>query len=151
MGELWITGQEQLARISRELKNADKRVARDTKKELKASLAPMLIEMKAKAGEHSKYIPSTITVEWRFNSDTPVVRFIAKGSKMPAGKEKLPRLMEKGKKGNGQFWSHPLFGNRNYWYNQPSHPYMAPVVTTHLAQIRGTLIDGIQKGLQGIK
>jgi hypothetical protein len=45
-------------------------------------------------------------------------------SRMPSGQKALPLYLD----GAKAPWRHPLFGNRDRWYSQASHPYFARAV-----------------------
>jgi hypothetical protein len=47
-------------------------------------------------------------------------------SRMPSGQKSLPLML------NGdKIWRHPLFGDRERWYGQDSHPYFAQAVALY--------------------
>lgn len=50
-----------------------------------------------------------------------VVRVWVNPSRMPAGQQELPSLMEGLRK-----WRHPVYGDKAVWVSQPAHPYFAP-------------------------
>ena len=47
-------------------------------------------------------------------------------ARMPSGQKSLPLMLN----GN-KVWRHPLFGNRERWYGQASHPYFARSVALY--------------------
>jgi hypothetical protein len=41
----------------------------------------------------------------------------------------LPTLFEKGSPSHGtKFWNHPVYGNREAWVSQETHPYLKPAL-----------------------
>jgi hypothetical protein len=47
-------------------------------------------------------------------------------SRMPSGQMSLPLMME-----GVKIWRHPLFGDREHWYTQDSHPYFYQAVAMY--------------------
>lgn len=76
----------------------------------------------------SQTVPDSIKV--RVSSST--VSVVAGGSGVP-----MAGLLELGNvKGSGSTFRHPVFGNRNVWVDQPTHPYLAPAL--------GNKIDAVE-------
>jgi hypothetical protein len=81
----------------------------------------------ANASEHSKSIPPTVKA-----LPTESGAIVSAGD----GSSPLPSLMEKGSefKPNPALWRHPLFGDREHWYGQKTHPYLLPAVVETRAE-----------------
>lgn len=67
----------------------------------------------------------------------------ADASRMPAGQKTLAKRLE----GIGR-WRHPLFGNREAWFNQRSHPYFRRTVAARLTTARFDMYDAIDDALR---
>lgn len=85
--------------------------------------------------------------EIKVNPSTPgyfSIRIRVSGTKFAAktGKNiKLPRYMEGLSK---KSWRHPVYGNRNNWVSQQSHPYLIPTANRHKPAVQ----TAVQKALQ---
>jgi hypothetical protein len=119
-----IEGGQQLARLSKRMKEAaDKELQRSTRKRLRAAVQPLLAEVKREAAVNSQHVAAAIVATFRYGGDVASAGIKAQRSRMPAGKENLPELMEFGSKGSGgRFIRHPVFGGE-VRVNQPIRPY----------------------------
>lgn len=57
----------------------------------------------------------------------------------------LPRYVEN-PSGKAR-WRHPLYGNRNHWYQQPSRPFLLPTVMRHKDKVRDEIVDAYMDSL----
>ncbi len=91
------------------------------------------------AAEHSTSIPPTIRVEDPgMEAGLPAARVAAGGANVPLAT--LYELGNVGAKQSVKTFRHPLFGNRNHWYEQPRYRYLGPARTrTRVA--RGKAMD----------
>jgi len=65
-----------------------------------------------------------------------VVSIAVQGRKMPSGMGRIPRLYE----GEGR-WRHPLWGNRDFWYAQRSHPTFYHTLRPHISRVHRRVDD----------
>lgn len=128
------TGQD-LRRISTALRRMDnKEVAKRFRKELRAAATPLIPVVRASirnipssrgysAGGLRGQMVRATRVEVRTVGRDAGAAIRVDGRKMPAHTKSLPSMVE-GKKR----WRHPVFGHRDRWVGQPSHPYFYKVV-----------------------
>ena len=119
-----------LQRISRELRRMDSpEIKKRFRKELRAAAAPLVPRVRsairsipAKQGYAPGGLRSSLSQATRLEMKTTGrqagVAIRVDGRKMPSHMKSLPSMVE-GKKR----WRHPVFGNRDVWVNQTSHPY----------------------------
>src|SRR4051812_14782384 len=119
-----VQGGQQLARLSRQMKQAaNKELQRSTRKRLRAAVQPILGEIRRDAAVNSQHVAASVVATFRYGGDTASAGIKAQRSRMPAGKENLPELMEFGSKGSGgRFIRHPVFGGE-VRVNQPIRPF----------------------------
>jgi len=146
-----------LRRISRELRRMDNReITKRFRKELRAAASPLVPRVRASI----RSIPSTRSyspmglrgsmakatrLEVKTSGKAAGVAIRVDGRKMPAHMKSLPAMVE-GKKR----WRHPVFGNRNVWVQQPSHPYFYNVVRVAGPASRravNKVLDGITRDI----
>lgn len=75
------------------------------------------------------------------------VRLEVKPGAMPAGKEKLPALMD-----NRSAWRHPVYGPHDSptWVDQESHPYFDRTVRPRIAGVREAALRAVQETARSI-
>lgn len=83
-------------------------------------------------------IAKTVRVEIRTTGKLAGARIRADGRRMPSGMRSLPAYFE----GTKPRWRHPLFGNPDRWYGQPSQPLFYRTVQPHQAEA-GRAIDDL--------
>lgn len=133
-----------LRRISRELRRMDdKELKKRFRKELRKAAAPLVPKVRASirsipakrgysaAGLRGRMSRAT-RLEVKTTGRNAGVAIRVDGRKMPSGQKRLPALMEgegvqRGRRVDTR-WRHPVFGNREVWVQQDSHPYFFPVV-----------------------
>jgi hypothetical protein len=95
-------------------------------------------EARGIAGEVSTSIPPTIKV--RVSGATVAI--------VAGGKENaIAGLFELGNKPNrrspGDTFGHPVFGNKQVWSRQATHPFLAPAVTNRGAEVEAGALDAL--------
>ena len=85
--------------------------------------------------EASQTVPDSIKV--RVSGAT--VSVVAGGSGVPMG-----GLLELGNvKGSGATFRHPVFGNRNVWVDQPTHPYLAVALGNKIDAVEAAAVEAL--------
>lgn len=97
------------------LKGVAPAVQKALNRDLRAYAKVVATAAKANAS-FSKKIPPTIGV-------TATAKFAGIRVKGQPGP-----LFERGSQGNPGEIRHPLFGNYDFWYSQPTHPFVAPAI-----------------------
>lgn len=69
-----------------------------------------------------------------------MVRLEVAPSRMPAGQQSLPALME-----GVRPWRHPLFGNTNDWYPQAAHPFFGPAVKRNIGKVELAVLAAVEQ------
>lgn len=135
------------------------------RKELRAAAAPLVPAVRASIrsipskrgyspdGLRGRMVKAT-RLEVKTVGKSAGVAIRVDGRKMPSGQKRLPPLMEgegvqRGRRVDTR-WRHPVFGNRNVWVQQDSHPYFFPVVRmAGLASRRAVnkVLDGITRDI----
>lgn len=131
-----IEGGQQLARVSKQLKDAaDKELQKSMRMALREAVKPVVADVKRQAAPVSQSVARTISARFSYSPRSAGATIRSDGRKMPAGKENLPRLLEFGSKGSGgRFIRHPVFG-RDTWVTQPIRPYFHPTIQRHRAEL----------------
>lgn len=155
-----------LRRISRELRRMDNpEIKKRFRKELRAAARPLVPAVRASIRSiPSKRSYSSDGLRARMSRATRLevkttgrsagVAIRVDGRKMPSGQKRLPALMEgegvqRGRRVDTR-WRHPVFGNREVWVQQASHPYFFPVMhrlglTSRQSVTR--VLDGISRDI----
>ncbi|MFI6249050.1 hypothetical protein [Streptomyces sp. NPDC051016] len=137
------TGDD-LRRISRELRRIDDpELKKRFRKELRKSAAPFVPLIRNSIRQipsKRPYTPAGLRgrlskatrIETRTVGKDAGVAIRVDGRRMPDGEKRLPSLMEgagvrRGRRVDTR-WRHPVFGNREVWVQQDSHPYFFRVV-----------------------
>jgi hypothetical protein len=170
--DIRIQGANELAKLSKQLRDAgNKGVQRSMRKRLRDAAKPVLLDVKIEAGQHSVMIPKSIVLQMKYTERNAGAYIKAQASRMPKGKESLPRLFELGSKGSGgRYIRHPVFarraghsrvsGRKTYenifdrgavvWVKQPTHPFLIETVNKHAKQLRRDMLqvlDDVKKDL----
>lgn len=150
MPSLGARGSRELRGISRELKAAPSALRTDLRRNIVAAVEPMKKQVQrnafnipAKGDRHTGLrvrIMRATTIKTRFTARTTLVRLWVDPSKMPEGQKKLPVYME-----GERAWRHPVYGHKNTWVTQPSHPYFAPAVPAHLPGVNAGVVAALDK------
>ena len=110
-----------LAQLAERLKVVATELDARVRAQLLANAKIVAVAAAARAAQHSKSIPPTVKA-----------LEVGDGAIVQAGNgsSPLPSLMERGSihKPNPTSWRHPLFGDREHWYAQKTHPYLRPAV-----------------------
>lgn len=135
-----VYGAQQLLVVSTQLKRvADKELQASMRRRLRAAAAPVVVQVKAKAAEHSTTIPKTISLSMRYTGKRAGAYIISRKSKMPPGHEPLPGLFEYKAK-----FRHPVYGNRENWVSQTGYPFLRMTVMKAAPQLRQELLGIIK-------
>jgi hypothetical protein len=143
-GEWGLRGGDDLRRVSRELRRMDSpEIKKRFRKELRAAARPLVPVVRSSIRSiPSKrgYSPDGLRgrmsratrLEVKTSGRSAGVAIRVDGRKMPSGQKRLPALMEgEGVQRNRRVdtrWRHPVFGHREVWVQQDSHPYFFPVM-----------------------
>lgn len=131
------SGVRQMRDVARDLKRAGtpaRGLNAKLRRNINSAVAPMKQEVqrnafaipaKGTAGSTGLRVALMRATRIQINTGTRSlgVRLIVDGKRMPAGQEALPMLMEGEKR-----WRHPVYGNREVWRDQASHPFVAPAI-----------------------
>lgn len=135
-----------LRRLSQALKAVDdKSLMRELRKGLRAAADPVAADARALAP--SPAVAKTVTVETAFTAKKAGVFISAKRNKMPSGHEALPGLFEMGSSGNARTFRHPLFGDKENWYEQDVRPFLQPALARHEAQVEAAIGELVNRTL----
>lgn len=136
-------GGQGLDDLTRDLKEASYTV----RAEIDKTVAVIAEEIRAEAillvSKHSKTIPPTIKVE-----------MVPGAAVIKAGNETTPLavLYELGNKGKGgrakSTFRHPLFGDRDKWFDQPRHPFLTVALAANRRQITKRMESAWEKALE---
>ena len=117
----------ELTNLADKLRAAALRIEPDAGKAIEVVATTVAAKAKTNAA-WSSTIPETIKVEpGPTNNGIPSVSVVARGT--------LSYLFELGHaaKRGGLLWRHPLYGNRKYWYDEKTRPYLRPALEDTLA------------------
>lgn len=66
-------------------------------------------------------------------------------------KKKAPHggLYERGSKGRPTTVRHPLFGNRNFWFDEPTRPFLAPAVEAQRDESIAAMFAALEDAKRG--
>lgn len=137
--EVRVVGAEKLAALARDLKAAGtegKGLRLALLRQLRVIAKPIQTDVQRNAFNIPAKGPATrglrvaimraTRTKVSTSGRTSSVTVIVDPAKMPDGMQGLPALMEGPKK-----WRKPVFGNKEVWEDQPTHPYVAPAATKH--------------------
>lgn len=91
-------------------------------------------------------VAATVDLEVRTAGQKPMVRFVARGERMPAGQQNMPRNLD-----NPKGWRHPLFGDRLRWYAQRGGSWFWPPLQRHIRDFRKAIDDAITMVIEKIE
>lgn len=155
-GDFEVRGGADLARIVKELRSVSAgygaEIRRRMLREIRAEAKPLVPQVRRAIlsiptkGEGStglrRRMAKAVTLAVRLSGRDAGVTIRVDGRKMPAGQKNLPAYME----GSKRPWRHPVFGNRDTWVAQPSHPYFFKIVRPFGARAR----RGVLRALDSI-
>lgn len=118
----------QLRRTGDLLREISTEVRREIRPAIKKAAEPIVRDAKKNASWSSR-IPKAIRVS-----------VLKRGVEIRVSAKKAPhaRVLE-GITGNRTF-RHPLFGNRERWFDQKTRPFLTPAVEKHLPKVRAAVI-----------
>lgn len=67
--------------------------------------------------------------------------------KVSAGGARAPHAAPFEHKGLPGSFRHPLFGNREHWYDQPAAPFLSPALTTRMADVTQAILATVDTAL----
>src|SRR6266496_376659 len=130
--EVKIRDTGDLKRLTRQLgRTAEgKEVRAELGRACRNILRPILAEVKAlySGGSHLRPALKRATkMEVRLTGKYQVAHIIVDGRRMPSGMRKIPQYWE----GEASRWRHPLFGDREHWYDQSPRPSFYRIASGH--------------------
>lgn len=128
-----------LERLARDFKAATPAVRREYRKSLKDAGRIVADDARRRIEPVSPPTAASIKVGTR-GVDRVIIR---------TGKDRrIAALLE----GNGHpgSWRHPLFGDREHWYRQRTHPYMHPAWEAKKRAARRRLARAVRNGLRTV-
>jgi hypothetical protein len=145
---------KRLAKALRRLADG-KALRKELTGELREVLRPIVPQVKAaylagpsmrgkarrKGGSLRSQLARTVRIEVRTTGKLAGARIRADGRRMPSGMRALPKAYE-----GVTRWRRPVFGNREVWVAQQSHPTFYPAVRPSEAQARQA-IDQVVAGV----
>lgn len=145
-----ITGGEDFKRLAKALGGIDKELSKALRRSMKDAATPLAAAAKAEAGRWSKTVARSIVVQVQPGAKGGArVAIVAKQNKMPAGHGPFPALME-GRQGRGDTFRHPVFGNRDKWVAQKTHPYLAPSITPKLPAALALVANALERAAAAV-
>lgn len=140
-----VTG---LKKITKALAN----VAPMARKELQKSLRAAGEIVAAKARTNALGIPVLAGSSWSHNARRYVAEDIKVkqsgiGIRVGAGGA-MAALWEVGGSGGVGGWRHPLFGNKSYWFDQSSHPYLKPALESTLPVVAKAVTVALEVAIE---
>lgn len=136
-------GAADLKAIARDLRVAGSPGARGLQGKLRRNITAAMLPMKQEVQRNAFNIPAkgpghtglrvalmkATRIRIAPASRKTAVALIVDGKNMPAGQQSLPVLME-----GERNWRHPVFGDREDWKPQQSHPFVAPAIPKYTAK-----------------
>lgn len=161
--EIWVRDSGDLKQLAKDLRGvADgKELRRELTSGLRGVLTPLAGQVKAayraapsRGRSHPgpslrSLLAKATRVEVRTTGRLAGARVRVDGRKMPVGMRSLPAMWEGPPK--GKRWRHPVFGDRETWVAQPSHPTFYPIVEPHAddaLRAINDVIDGVRAKLE---
>lgn len=156
-GDLRITGADQLAAVSRDLKlagTAGKGLRTKLRTNLRLAATPIAADVKrgifaiGAKGVKSTGLRTAMMRAVRISTSLalkgPTVNVIVDAKKMPPGQDSLPQLFDTGYRGSGSF-DHPVYGDRENWQPQQSAGYSQPAVDKNLESVQAAAIAAVNE------
>jgi|SRR6266496_4553175 len=150
--EVKIRDTGDLKRLTRQLgRTAEgKEVRAELGRAFRNILRPILVEVKAlySGGSHLRPALKRATkMEVRLTGKYQVAHIIVDGRRMPSGMRKIPQYWE----GEDLRWRHPLFGNREHWYDQSPRPGFYAVTGGHEVSAERQITEAGDRGLRPLE
>lgn len=149
---LGFAGTQQLRALASDLAregNGGRRFRGRLRRAVVGSTAPIVTE--AQQGWRGGYgvlgseLAAATRTRVRLSQRAVGVAVMVDGSKLPAGKQGLPPLVE-----GRVAWRHPLFGDTGHWYGQDPHPELGPAVARHAPHITAEVITAVEQTVAAI-
>ena len=153
-----------LKAVARELRrHADgKRLRKELTDNIRAVLRPIVPQVKAaylagpstrgkarrRGGSLRSLLARSVRMEVRTSGKLAGARIRADGRRMPAGMGALPKHWEGPPEGR---WRHPVFGNREVWVGQESHPTFYRAVEPNQAAAQREIDQAVRQILDKIE
>lgn len=111
----------------------------------KLKKAGEIIAADARARAHwSKRIPGAISVSTRFTGKAPGVIISVNAGKAPHARPIEGLLSRSG------FFRHPLFGDRDRWYSQPTRPFLVPAAEANREKVVEEIASAVRQVLNSV-
>lgn len=153
-----VAGGQQLRAVARDLRAAGGRgrgLRSKMRRNMVAAVKPMqaavksnILEIPAAGVKHTglrRAMARAVKIRITPAGRNPVVRLWVNPALMPANQRSLPPLMEGSDGARRANWRHPVWGHRDRWVPQGSHPYFARAVMPRLAGVRAAVIAAVSE------
>lgn len=132
---------EGLPEFLRALKRYAPEVRKDWNKRARGIAKVIAASAKANASWSSR-IPGAIV-------PTATTRFV--GVRVLKAKAPHGPLFERGEAGsrNAMSFRHPLFGNRAFWFQEPTRPFVQPAVEKHRGSSLKAMLEAVEEAKRG--
>jgi len=124
-----------LSRLARNLRAASPEAWKACRLAMRAAAAPVMSEAQARAGWSTR-IPGSMRIRPRAGT----VKIVAGG---PAAPDAAP-YEHHGLPGK---FRHPLFGNRDYWYDQTARPFLGPAAEAAKGEVSEKLLAAVTEAV----
>jgi hypothetical protein len=117
---------------------------------LRSFMRPIVADVKASysGGRHLRPLFRRATHMWiHMRKDEGAAGIIVDGRRMPNHMKKIPEYWE----GVAPRWRHPLFGNREHWYDQSPRPSFYRIVSGRESKGAQQIEDAAYKPLKHIE
>lgn len=154
---LSVSGGRDLRQLAQALRTAGdpQKIRGDLRKDVAAAMKPMQQAVQdnvkatpARGAKHTglrRDVARATRIRVLASSAQAAVKLEVAPSRMPAGKRSLPALLD----GRGR-WRHPVYGNRNAWVTQASHPFFWRGVQPHIQDVRDAVVDAVERAMSKI-
>lgn len=149
---LEVTGTEQMRAVARDLSAAGlggRRLRSRLRRNIVTTTRP--IESEAQRG-FDGYGPglgaalaSATRTRVRAAGSAASVSVLIDAGRLPEQWQSLPPLVE-----GFRPWKHPLYGNRERWYSQDSHPELGPAVKKHLPDVLVGCVQAVEETAEAL-
>lgn len=117
-------GREEMHRLAAALKNADKELRGNLRKQFRQAANPVVGAVReaiqASPSKHEgslrEEVARTVSAQVLMSAAQVQLNIVSRGSRMPAGKQTLNGYLNDSKR-----WKHPVYGHRKTWVHQRSH------------------------------
>lgn len=130
-----------LDKLQAAFKAAPRSVRREYRNELKAAGRIVADDARKRIAPYSPPTAESMKVGTR--GVNKVVVSAGKG-------RRIATLLEVGDRRHRNPWRHPLFGDRKHWYDQETHPYLAPAWKAKKRKTAKLLSKAVRRGLRDV-